>query len=125
MRRSIDWSFVLLLAAVAGCRGEPVPRDYQNSPPAVTHPVTSSSETPDAHGMPGASAEPTSGAEGKNVARQPTSGLAGTSTIRDQAPSGSTATTVAYEPGPPAANSQHATQTTATAVTGTHLATPP
>lgn len=80
------------VAALAGCRGEPVPRDYQNNPPAATHPVTTSSDTPSAHGMPGAAPEPSKGAEGINVTRQPTSPLPTTSTIPDQAPTGTTAT---------------------------------
>ena len=58
----------LLLAA---CRGERPPRDYQNSPPAMTHPATTSSQTPSAHGMPGAAPEPSVGAEGKNERRKP------------------------------------------------------
>jgi hypothetical protein len=51
-------------ALLAACRGEPVPRDYRNEPPAMTHPVTTSSGTPTAHGMPGPAPEPSSGAEG-------------------------------------------------------------
>jgi hypothetical protein len=50
-----------------GCRGEPVPRDYRNHPPAMTHPATSSGDTPTAHGMRGAAPEPSKGAEGKSI----------------------------------------------------------
>jgi hypothetical protein len=103
---------LVAVAALAACRGEPVPRDYQNNPPAMTHPVTKSSDSPTAHGMPGAAPEPSKGAEGKNPTRQPTSPVPPTYTIPDQAPRSTTDT-------------QHATQTTATAVTGTHLASPP
>lgn len=99
---------VVLLAA---CRGEKVPRDYQNNPPAMTHPVTKSSDSPTAHGMPGAAPEPSKGAEGLNPTRQPTSPIPPTNTIHDQAPS--------------TTDTQHATQTGGAAVTGTHLAAPP
>jgi hypothetical protein len=51
-----------MVLALAGCRGEPVPHDYQNASPR--HPATSSAGTPSAHGMPGPAAEPSSGAEG-------------------------------------------------------------
>ena len=87
-------ALALAALAFAGCRGEPVPRDYQNNPPAATHPVTTSSQTPTAHGMPGAAPEPSKGAEGINVTRQPTSPIPPTSTIPDQAPAGTTATSV-------------------------------
>ena len=59
------------LLLLAGCRGERPPRDYQNNPPAMTHPPTTSSQTPTAQGMPGAAPEPNKGAEGKNVGRKP------------------------------------------------------
>jgi hypothetical protein len=54
----------LLLVALAGCRGEPVPRDYQNHPPAMTNPPQSSTETPSAHGIGEAPPQPTTGVEG-------------------------------------------------------------
>lgn len=97
-----------LVLAVAACRGEKVPRDYQNEPPAMTHPVTTSSGTPTAHGMPNAAPEPSKGVEGKT--QKPTGPIPPTATLRDQ---------------PPVTDSQHATQTSSTAVTGTHLAAPP
>lgn len=105
---------VLSVFAVA-CSREAPPRDYQNNPPAMTHPVDNSAGSPTAHGMPGAAPEPNKGVEGKNVTRQPTT-TAPNPKLKDQPPA---------ELGPPPANSQHATQTTSTAVTGTHLATPP
>src|SRR5438552_315965 len=101
---------ILPLAFLQARRGEPPPRDYQNNPPAMTHPVTTSSQTPTAHGMPGPKPEPNSGAEGKNMTRQPINATAPTTTLKDQ---------------PPTTDSQHATQTTSTAATGTHLAAPP
>jgi len=98
MRRIVCLAAV---AALAACRNEPIPRDYQNNPPAMTHPVTKSSDTPTAHGMPGPAPEPSKGVEGKSVAQQPT--------LPDQAPTPSTTDT------------QHATQTGGRAVTGTQL----
>jgi hypothetical protein len=67
-------AFLLLVA----CRGERPPRDYQNSPPAMTHPATTSSQTPSANGMPGAAPEPSRGAEGRNVSRKPVTPLPAT-----------------------------------------------
>jgi hypothetical protein len=127
VKRSVRMSPGFPLAAAVtlllGCRGEPVPHDYQNTPPAVTHPVTSSGQTPTAHGMPGAAPEPTSGVEGKNVGGQPTSATERSATLPDQAPSGSTATSVSNpDPHPPPGNEG---QTTHTVITGTHLATKP
>ncbi|MEO8033793.1 MAG: hypothetical protein ABI837_05125 [Acidobacteriota bacterium] len=101
-----------ILILLAGCRGEPVPRDYQNSPPAVTHPVTSSSETPSAHGMPAAAPQPSSGVEGINVTRKPANEQAGSQRLPDQAPSGTTATSVSAP-------------STATTATTTRTITPP
>jgi len=72
----------------------------------MTHPVTTSSGTPTAHGMPNGSPEPTSGVEGKNVGNKPTDPLAPTATLKDTGP----VTT---------------TPATSTHMTGTHLATPP
>ena len=69
LRSTLAASAALLL--LAACRGERPPRDYQNSPPAMTHPATTSSQTPSAHGMPGPAPEPSKGAEGKNVGRKP------------------------------------------------------
>ena len=82
----------------------------------MTHPVDNSTQSPTAQGMPGAAPEPNKGVEGKNITRQPANATGATPKLKDQPPT---------ELGPPPANSQHATQTTSTAVTGTHLATPP
>jgi hypothetical protein len=83
MRITIIVSVLLLLA---GCRGQRPPRDYQNEPPAMTHPPTSSAQTPAAHGMPGAAPEPSKGAEGKNITRQPASPIPPTEKLGNQAP---------------------------------------
>jgi hypothetical protein len=106
--RSVPFAAALLLV-VASCRGEKTPRDYQNIPPAATHPATSSSATPTAHGMPGPAAEPTAGAEGQAAPYK---------TINPVPPAATTDTQAVTD-------TQHATQTAATATTGTHLATPP
>lgn len=98
------------VAALAACRGEPIPRDYQNNPPAMTHPVTKSSDTPTAHGMPGPAPEPSKGAEGKTSGK-PTSPVPPTYTLGGQAPS--------------TTDTQHATQTGGRAVTGTQLRVKP
>jgi hypothetical protein len=54
---------LIALAALA-CGREAPPRDYQNAPPAMTHPVTSSAQSPANNGMKGAAPEPSSGVEG-------------------------------------------------------------
>jgi hypothetical protein len=36
----------MLLLLLASCRGEPVPRDYQNNPPAQTNPADSPADAP-------------------------------------------------------------------------------
>lgn len=104
----------IVLAAVTlsllACRGEPAPRDYQNNPPGMTHPILKKSQTPSQNGMPAAAPEPTSGAEGPSAPYKPKNPIAPTTTLKDQ---------------PPVTDHQHATQTTGTAVTGTALATKP
>ena len=84
MRITIIAASVLLL--LSACRGEKVPRDYQNAPPAMRHPPTSSAQTPTANGMRGPAPEPSKGAEGINVTQQPASGTAETGTLGNQAP---------------------------------------
>lgn len=83
MRMTIVAATLLLLCA---CRGEKVPRDYQNAPPAMRHPPTSSAQTPSVNGMRGASPEPSQGAEGNNITSQPTSATAPTEKLKNQAP---------------------------------------
>jgi hypothetical protein len=74
-------------ASLASCRGEPTPRDYQNNPPRMTHPVTTSSQSPTVNGMPGPAPEPSTAVQGKTVVRPKTE------TTHDQAPTATTATT--------------------------------
>jgi hypothetical protein len=63
------------IGLVLGCRGESVPRDYQNTPPAVTHPADDPAEAPGAANST-AMPEPTSGAEGTSAPYEPTQGTA-------------------------------------------------
>jgi hypothetical protein len=84
MRVMIAVAAVLVL--LGGCRGEKAPRDYQNAPPAMTHPANSSAQTPTANGMPGPAAEPSKGAEGPNITQKPSGPAPATDTLRNQAP---------------------------------------
>ena len=113
---TMKWGIAVTAALlVAACRGQKVPRDYQNAPPAMTHPATTSSQTPTANGMPAAAPEPTTGVEGQTT--KPVSPIPPTPTkLPDQAPS---ATDTATQTNPAA------TTTTRSVATGTHLATPP
>ena len=77
---------LLIIAALAACRGEPVPRDYQNAPPAMTHPPQKKSDTPAQHGMPQASPEPSTGVEGTAAPTQPVGPPATTTTMPDTPP---------------------------------------
>src|SRR4051794_7997370 len=104
---------IVLAAAtlsLLACRGEAPPRDYQNNPPAMTHPPNSKAQTPAQNGMPAPSPEPSSGAEGMSAPYKPKDPTAPSTTMKDQAP---------------ATDTQHVTQTSGTAVTGTALATKP
>ena len=60
-----------IIAALSACRGEPVPRDYQNAPPAMTHPPQTQSQTPSAQGMGKAPPLPSTGAEGTAAPYEP------------------------------------------------------
>jgi hypothetical protein len=90
MRNTIIAASVLLL--LSACRGEKVPRDYQNAPPAMRHPPTSSAQTPTANGMRGAAPEPSKGAEGANITQKPASGTAPDTKLGNQAPTATTTT---------------------------------
>ena len=84
----------------------------------MTHPATSSAQTPSGNGMPGAAAEPGSGAEGKNISGNPTDPLSPTATMKDQAPSATTSANPDLGPLPNSGGVS--TQTTSTVVTSTH-----
>ncbi|MEA2786367.1 MAG: hypothetical protein QOF71_2471 [Candidatus Eremiobacteraeota bacterium] len=90
MRNTIIAASVLLL--FGACRGEKVPRDYQNAPPAMRHPPTSSAQTPTANGMRGPAPEPSKGAEGANITQKPASGTAANEKLGNQAPTTTTHT---------------------------------
>jgi hypothetical protein len=87
----------LILLALA-CRREMPPRDYQNAPPAMTHPPTTSAQSPAQNGMPAGAPEPNKGVEGKNTTRKPTSPIPPTLTLKDQAPATTTTQTTATQP---------------------------
>jgi len=92
MRTTIAAAAALIL--LGACRGEKVPRDYQNAPPAMRHPANSSAQTPTANGMPGPAPEPSKGAEGANITQKPASPVPANDKLGNQAPvTTSTATT--------------------------------
>jgi hypothetical protein len=74
------------LVLLGACRGEKVPRDYQNAPPAMRHPANSSAQTPTANGMPAAAPEPSKGAEGANLTQKPASPVPPSDKLGNQAP---------------------------------------
>jgi hypothetical protein len=78
-------SLALIVLAFA-CRREMPPRDYQNNPPAMTHPVTSSAQSPAVNGMKPAAPQPNKGVEGNNITRQPASPIPPTMKLKDQPP---------------------------------------
>jgi len=81
-----------LAAALSACRGEPVPRDYSNNPPAMTHPVDKKAQTPATNGMPGSTPEPKTGVEGKTNGK-PVDPTSTPPKLPDQAPVTTTAAT--------------------------------
>jgi len=78
--------YLSLILLALTCRREMPPRDYQNNPPAMTHPPTTSAQSPSEAGMKGAAPEPSKGVEGKNTTRKPTSPIPPTLTLKDQPP---------------------------------------
>jgi hypothetical protein len=80
-------TLLILAITLAGCRGEPVPRDYQNAPPAMRHPPHKKADTPAQKGMPAAAPEPSSGAEGPNITRKPVTPVP---KLKDQPPATTT-----------------------------------
>ena len=85
---------VIAIASLAACRGEPVPRDYQNAPPAMTHPAHTTSETPATNGMGQAPPQPSTGVEGTAAPTQPVTPPAtpSTTTMPDTPPVSTTTT---------------------------------
>ena len=82
-------ALLILTIVLAACKRELPPRDFQNNPPAMTHPVTDSAKSPSAAGMKGAAPEPSKGVEGKNN-RKPVDPTQTTTTLKDQAPATTT-----------------------------------
>ena len=80
---------LILAILMAACKREAPPRDYQNNPPAMTHPATSSAKSPTGQGMKGAAPEPNTGVEGKTN-RKPVDATQPSTTLKDQAPTTST-----------------------------------
>jgi hypothetical protein len=78
-------ALLILTIMMAACKREIPPRDYQNNPPAMTHPVTSSAKSPSGQGMQGAAPEPNKGVEGKSN-RKPVDPTQATATLKDQPP---------------------------------------
>jgi PBP1b-binding outer membrane lipoprotein LpoB len=64
-------SIVAAILFLAACRGEPVPRDYQNAPPDVTHPPATKTDTPSTGATGQALPEPSTGVEGPNPVNAP------------------------------------------------------
>ncbi|HUP48290.1 MAG TPA: hypothetical protein VNA04_05820 [Thermoanaerobaculia bacterium] len=64
-------ALALVLLFLGGCRGEPVPRDYQNHPSTITNPPATRSETPGGHGIGDAPPQPSAGVEGTTAPYQP------------------------------------------------------
>lgn len=91
-RKSMRAFFVLLFAiTLASCRGEPVPRDYQNHPPTMTNPPDSKAEAPSQTVTSAQKPEPNTGVEGKTVG--PASETAATTTLKDTVPANPPKTT--------------------------------
>lgn len=62
---------VALTLLLGACRGEPVPRDYQNAPPDMTHPPDTKSDAPSTGATGQAPPEPSSGVEGTSAPNKP------------------------------------------------------
>jgi hypothetical protein len=84
---------VAALFALAACRGEPVPRDYQNAPPDMTHAAQKKSETPAANGGGQPTPQPSTGVEGTAGPYEPVTTEGGTTTTMPDTPPVTTTTT--------------------------------
>lgn len=81
-----------MLFALTACRGEPVPRDYQNAPPDVTHPPQTKTESPAQHGGGDAPPQPSTGNEGTAGPYEPMTTEGGTTTTMPDTPPATTTT---------------------------------
>jgi hypothetical protein len=80
-----------LIAALTACRGEPVPRDYQNAPPDMTNPPSSESATPAGGATGEAPPQPSTGVEGTAAPYEPVSPTdTSTTTMPDTPPTTTT-----------------------------------
>lgn len=85
-------ALLVALLLLAGCRGEPVPRDYTNHPPGATHPADDASEAP-SQATQTYLPEPSGSAEGTSGVYEPVPGVPA-----DENPG---TTTQAEQPAPP------------------------
>jgi hypothetical protein len=70
MRQPIVVAFLVAAVLLLGaCRGEPVPRDYQNAPPDMMHPPDTKSDAPSTTGQ--APPLPSTGVEGTVAPYEP------------------------------------------------------
>ncbi|HYC90246.1 MAG TPA: hypothetical protein VEO54_13605 [Thermoanaerobaculia bacterium] len=81
---------VVALLALAACRGEPVPRDYQNAPPDVSNPPQTKSDTPSQGATGTAPPQPSTGNEGKAGPYEQMTTEGGTTTTMPDTPPTST-----------------------------------
>ena len=77
---------VVALVTLAGCRGEPVPRDYQTHPPEASHPPQSATAVPAQHGGGDAPPQPSTGVEGTVAPYEPVSPTTANTTMPDTPP---------------------------------------
>jgi len=82
---------VAALLALAACRGEPVPRDYQNAPPDMTHPPDTKTDTPSSGATGQAPPEHSTGGEGTAAPNEPVTPTdTSTTTMADTPPTTTT-----------------------------------
>lgn len=85
---------VVVIFALTACRGEPVPRDYQNAPPDIGNAPQTQSQTPSQGATGDVPPQPSTGNEGPTAAHEqmtpsenPT-----TTTLADTPPTSTTTT---------------------------------
>ncbi|HET7712039.1 MAG TPA: hypothetical protein VFL80_08940 [Thermoanaerobaculia bacterium] len=97
MRRGFP--FAIVIALLAACRGEPVPRDYRNNPPAMTHPVDKKEDAPSQHGMGASTPETATTATGQMLPTDsPGTATTGTATTTTGTVQTTTTTTTTRNP---------------------------
>ena len=83
---------VVAMLALTACRGEPVPRDYQNAPPDVGNAAQTKSDTPSQGASGEATPQPSTGNEGKAGPHEQMTTEGGTATSLPDTPPTSTTT---------------------------------